>query len=228
MGHRSPPYRVRIRGDLACFTRPEFKSERVSYEVITPSAARGILEAILWKPAIRWHIDKIEILAPIRFTTFRRNEVEGKIPVTTAKSAMKGNSTMTDFVVNDQRQQRNTLALVNVDYVITCHFTMTADEGPGDNPTKFEAMFERRLRKGQSFHQPYLGCREFPARFEPADQTPPPISETKPLGLMLYDMDYRKTGKKVDIQPLFFPAIMERGVVDVPSWEEVAARGGRP
>lgn len=225
MAYHSPRYRVRIRGDLACFTRPEFKTERVSYEVMTPSAARGVLEAILWKPAICWHIDRIEVLAPIRFTGFRRNEVEGRVSVANVKSAMKSGN-LPDFVVETQRQQRHTLALEHVDYVVTAHFTMTDKAGPDDNPTKFEEMFRRRLAKGQCFHQPYLGCREFPARVTPADDVPPPIGLTKSLGQMLYDIEFDALNRGDRLRPLFFRAEMQQGVVDVPPRDQVVSVGG--
>ncbi len=227
MPYRSPPFRVRVRGDLACFTRPEFKTERVSYEVITPSAARGILEAVLWKPAICWHIDQIEVLAPIRFTGFRRNEVERRVSVLNAKKAMKS-GVLPDFVVEDQRQQRHTLALERVDYVITAHFTMTEKAGSEDNPTKFEEMFHRRLAKGQCFHQPYLGCREFPAHVAPGEAAPQPIAESKSLGLMLYDIDFSAATKGGRLRPLFFHAEMNNGVVLVPPKDQVVGVGGAP
>jgi len=227
MEFRSPPFRVRVRGDLACFTRPEFKTERVSYEVITPSAARGILEAILWKPAISWHIDQIEVLSEIRFAGFRRNEVAGVVSIANAKTAMK-TGRMNDFLIEDQRQQRHTLALENVDYVVTAHFTMTDKAGPDDNPAKFMEMFQRRLAKGQHFHQPYLGCREFPAHFEPGDQAPAPINLTKQLGVMLYDIDFDTEKKGDRLRPLFFKAEMQNGVIQVPPKNQVLNAGGAP
>jgi CRISPR-associated protein Cas5d len=227
MAYRSPPFRVRVRGDLACFTRPEFKAERVSYEVITPSAARGILEAILWKPAICWRVDQVEVLAPIRFTGFRRNEVEGRVSVANAKKAMKS-GVLPDFIVEDQRQQRHTLALEHVDYIITAHFTMTDKAGPDDNPAKFEEMFQRRLAKGQCFHQPYLGCREFPAHVAPADAATRPIDLSKSLGLMLYDIDFDAAGNGDRLRPLFFRAEMRTGVVTVPPRDQVINAGGAP
>jgi CRISPR-associated protein Cas5d len=227
MAYRSPPFRVRVRGDLACFTRPEFKAERVSYEVITPSAARGILEAILWKPAICWHVDQIEVLNDIRFTGFRRNEVEGRVSVANAKKAMKS-GVLPDFIIEDQRQQRHTLALEQVDYVITAHFTMTDKAGPDDNPAKFEEMFQRRLAKGQCFHQPYLGCREFPAHVAPADASLRPINLNKSLGLMLYDIDFDAAGQGDRLRPLFFRAEMQKGVVTVPPRDQVINVRGAP
>jgi CRISPR-associated protein Cas5d len=222
MDHRSPPFRVRIRGDLACFTRPEFKAERVSYEVITPSAARGVLEAILWKPAIRWVIERIEVLRPIAFTGFRRNEVNGRVSTDNVKTAMRHGSPLPDYLADDDRVQRHTLALENVDYVVTAHFAMTAKAGPDDSLVKFVEMFRRRLEKGQCFHQPYLGCREFPADFGPANGTHAPLTEDKDLGLMLYDLDYA-ADRTI---PRFFHAAMKQGVVDVPPPEQVFGPGG--
>lgn len=149
---------LKVWGDFACFTRPEMKSERVSYDVMTPSAARGILEAIYWKPAITWIIDRIHVLLPIRFTTIRRNELGGKMPYGTVKSAMKGGIPPYVFI-EDDRQQRAALLLRNVAYVIDAHFDVAGDDA---NTAKHKEMFLRRARKGQCFNQPYLGCREFP------------------------------------------------------------------
>ncbi len=226
MPYRSPPYRVRIRGDLACFTRPEFKTERVSYEVITPSAARGILEAVLWKPAIRWSIERIEVIKPIQFTSFKRNEISRTIPVASVKSSIKKGVPTPDYFADRDRMQRNTLALDQVDYIVTAHFEMTGKAGPSDTPEKFEAMFTRRLGKGQTFHQPYLGCREFPARVEPAPERLTPIPETRPLGLMLYDLAYGKDASGDTFRPYFYAAIMRNGVIDVPSFDDVRAGKG--
>lgn len=216
MRERSRVFAVRIRGDLACFTRPELKTERVSYEVITPSAARGILEAILWKPAIRWHVKRIKVLSPVRFVAFRRNEVNKKVPTTSARQWMKGKEVELYFADED-RAQRNTVALRDVDYVIEAFFELTERAGPEDNLAKFEEMFQRRLSKGQHFHAPYLGCREFAACVELADGTERPIEDSRDLGLMLHDLYYG-----TPIKPHFFPARMEQGVVDVP----VMAAGG--
>jgi CRISPR-associated protein Cas5d len=150
----SKRFLVRAKGPLACFTRPEMKVERVSYEVMTPSAARGLLEAILWKPAILWRIHEIAVLAPIAWTSFRRNEVNGR-------ASPKGAGTI---VADEDRAQRNTVALTNVDYRIAASFEMTESAGPEDNLRKFEEMFERRLAKGQCFQQPYLPSPRTPAR----------------------------------------------------------------
>jgi len=196
---------------LACFTRPELKVERVSYPVMTPSAARGILEAVLWKPAIAWRVERIHVLKKIRFTAFRRNEVNTKASPPPA-AVVTGGGEITHYFADEDRSQRNTVALRNVDYVIEAHFTMTDRAGPDDNLNKFVDMFNRRVRKGQRFHQPYLGCREFVADVLSADDAPTPISETRDLGLMLWDIDYGPDRNR----PLFFPATLSNGVLDVP------------
>jgi CRISPR-associated protein Cas5d len=204
------PFLVRARGPVACFTRPEMKAERVSYEVMTPSAARGILESILWKPAIRWHVHSIAVLAPIDWVSFRRNEVSDR-----------ASPKILDFYAEERRAQRNTVALRNVDYVITASFSLTEKAGPGDNLTKFEEMFERRLAKGQTFQQPYLGCRELAAEVEPAPEVFHPIhaGADRPLGLMLYDFVYDPEGHGA--RPLFFEARLDRGVLAVPPLGDV-------
>jgi CRISPR-associated protein Cas5d len=208
-------YQVRISGEYACFTRPEFKTERVSYEVITPSAARGVLEAVLWKPAIRWHIHRIFLLARPRFVQFKRNEVTQRASVASALKAMRTGAPQ-DYFTDDDRAQRNTLALRDVDYAVEAEFRMTGRQGPEDNPRKFDEMFRRRLAKGQFHMQPYLGCREFPARVEFYDGSPPPMAdETRDLGLVLHDIRYTTEGNR----PEFFPARLEAGVIAVPEWE---------
>jgi CRISPR-associated protein Cas5d len=211
-------YRVRIRGELACFTRPEFKTERFSYEAITPSAARGVLEAILWKPAIQWHVRRISLLAPPRFIALKRNEVNARAPVTTVLRAMR-NGSAADYFADEDRAQRNTLALRDVDYAVEAEFRMTARAGSEDNPRKFDEMFRRRLEKGQFHMQPYLGCREFAAVVEPYTGDPPPLAGmTRDLGYMLHDVRY---GSKSN-EPVFFRARVERGVIEVPKWEAAA------
>lgn len=208
---RSPTLSLRARGGLACFTRPELKVERVSYPVITPSAARGLMEAVLWKPAIKWHIELIKVLKEIRFFSFRRNEVNRKAHVPAA--AVIENGGVVDHYFSDQdRAQRNTVALFDVDYIIEAHFTMTEKAGTDDNMNKFIDMFNRRVKKGQHYHQPYFGCREFPVVVTPVDNAPPPIEETRELGLMLWDIDY--SGK--ENRPIFFAARLENGVLEVP------------
>lgn len=207
----APGFKIFLRGRNACFTRPEMKVERVSYDVITPSAARGILEAIHWKPAIRWVVDRIHVLRPIRFETIRRNEVASKIPASKAKSAMKsGDLGGLALAVDDDRQQRAMLCLSDVAYGIEAHFEMTAMAGPADNPGKHADMFRRRAAKGQCFHQPCLGVREFPADFELVEAFPDTIPETRDLGWMLYDIDYAN-----DRASIFYRAQMENGVIDV-------------
>lgn len=208
---RSPTLNARARGPLACFTRPELKVERVSYPVITPSAARGILEAILWKPAISWHVERIRVLKEIKFTAFRRNEVNSKA-VAPAANVIKNGGTSPLFFADEDRAQRNTVALSDVDYVIEAHFTLTEKAGPDDNLTKFVDMFERRVAKGQHFHQPYFGCREFVAELLPAEDAPAPIDDSRDLGWMLWDIQFGPEGNK----PLFFPASLDRGVLAVP------------
>ena len=205
-------FKVEIQGDYACFSRPELKVERVSYDVITPSAARGILEAVMWKPAIHYIIDEIAVCSKIRFENIRRNEV-----------GFKANS-MEPKVATEGRQQRAAMVLKNVCYVVTAHFNMTSKAGENDNEGKFTDMIRRRFEKGQNYHTPYLGTREFPARFRliGEGETPPaPIDETRALGLMLYDIEYvteiGKDGVEVvkEFKPMYFMAQMNHGVVDL-------------
>jgi len=207
--------KLRVSGAHACFTRPEMKAERVSYDVMTPSAARGILEAIHWKPAISWVVDAVHVLRPIRFQSLRRNEVGSKIPVAKVKTAInRGSLDGLHLRVEDDRQQRATTLLVNVDYVIEAHFEMTGKAGPEDNPGKHLDIFNRRARRGQCFHQPCLGTREFPARFALIEADAPPlpaIDDSRDLGFMLWDIDHGG-----DRASMFFRARMERGVVRVP------------
>lgn len=215
MENRSPTLRLRARGPLACFTRPELKVERVSYPVITPSAARGLLEAVLWKPAIQWHIERIQVLREIRFTSFRRNEVNTRATAPPARIVQSG-GTVSPYFADDDRAQRNTVALRDVDYIIEARFFLTAKAGPLDNVKKFCEIFERRVEKGQHFHQPCLGCREFDAEILPAEGAPPPIEDSRDLGLMLWDVDYGSKPKK----PIFFAARLERGILAVPEEPE--------
>ena len=209
--------KLHVWGYWACFTRPEMKVERVSYDVMTPAAARGILEAIHWKPAIRWEIDRIHVLRPIKFQTFRRNEVASKIPAQKARTAMARDSLDgLALAIDDDRQQRATIALTNVAYVIEAHFEKTEKAGPGDNPGKHAEMFKRRAASGQCFHRPCLGCREFAADFELIDgafpvSTLPEADRSRDLGWMHYDIDFSGDDKK----PMFFRARLESGVIDV-------------
>lgn len=227
---------LEVWGDYACFTRPEMKVERVSYDVITPSAARGIFEAIFWKPAIKWIIKRIEVLAPIQWISVRRNEI---------------GSTMSDrsdgLYIEDLRQQRAGLFLRDVHYRLFSELffippnkrkanelsessklenkweadVMRKDENPG----KYNAIFERRAGKGQCFHRPYLGCREFSCHFrlieDHANFEPKTIPETRELGFMLYDLDFSNPN---DPQPAFFKAKLEQGVLKVPAWDSEEVR----
>jgi len=220
--NRSPTLAVRIKGDLACFTRPELKVERMSYPVMTPSAARGVLEAILWKPAIRWVVETVQVLAPIQFIAFRRNEVSTKAPKPSVTTVSSGGEAPLFFADEEQaRAQRNTVALRQVDYVIGAHFELTSKAGAEDNATKFVAMFRRRVAKGQHYHQPYLGCREFPAEVLPAEDAPKPIPETRNLDIMLWDIAY---GRKEN-RPVFFRAELQEGVLEVPANAQSALAG---
>lgn len=215
---------LRVWGDYACFTRPEMKVERVSYDVMTPSAARGILEAIYWKPSIRWIIDRIHVLAPIRFTNVRRNELGVtwsagvKVPMRTVKKAMKDGATPVETIIEENRQQRAAMVLKNVDYVIEAHFDITNKAGITDSsdkePGKHLEIFNRRAKRGQCFHQPYLGTREFGAAFSLVDLNElPQLSHEgdKELGWMLHDIDFDD-----EMNPRFFQAVMKNGVVSIP------------
>lgn len=215
--------RLRVWGDYACFTRPEMKVERVSYDVMTPSAARGILEAVHWKPAIRWVVDRIHVLKPIRFETLRRNEVGHKISTANAARAMaRGSTADLHLAVDEDRQQRASTLLRDVDYLIEAHFELTARAGADDPPGKHLDMFNRRARQGQCFHQPCLGCREFAAAFtlvEGDAPTPhPDLMGRRDLGWMLLDIDY-PTGRSH-----FFRAELVDGVLDVPALDAAEVR----
>lgn len=210
---------IRVRGELACFTRPELKVERVSYEVMTPSAARGVLEAVLWKPAITWRIHEIAVLTPIRWISFRRNEVNSRASI----------RTQGHYLADEDRAQRNTVALRDVDYVVSASFEMTSRAGPDDNVRKFEEMFERRLERGQYHHAPYLGCREFAARVDLAPETfqPSEVGIERPLGWMFFDFDFpASTAAPTTPTPLFFEARLKHGVLQVPPRSVVRSLGG--
>ena len=205
--------RAEFWGDLAVFSRPELKVERVSYDIITPSAARGMLEAVYFHPGMRYSIDRIYVCSPIEFTNIRRNEVKSKILASEVRRAYLGANNPIFLDTTQDIQQRATMALKNVHYVIEAHFDMTDKANPSDNPGKFQDILKRRLRKGQCYSEPYLGCREFPASFrlwEGGEVLT--ISDTRDLGYMLYDMDYRDPG---NIVPMFFRAKMVNGVVDL-------------
>lgn len=219
--------RLKIWGERACFTRPEMKVERVSYDVITPSAARGILEAIHWKPAIRWHIDRIHVLQPIRFESIRRNEVGSKIsPASVTKAIKAGTTVGLVNYVDEDRQQRASTILRDVAYVIEAHFELTAKAGPEDSVGKHLDIFNRRARKGQCFQMPCMGVREFPADFALLEESEPlpdkheSLLPERDLGWMLLDIDFAH-----GMAPRFFRASMKDGVIEVPAWhsEEVRA-----
>ena len=225
MAKASETFRVRVAGDLACFTRPEFKVERVSYEVMTPSAARGVLEAVHWKPAIRWVVTGIRVLNPVRFLSFKRNEVAGRVSNRDAAAGQRGES-FEAYLTDEARQQRNTVALQGVDYVVEAHFVPAARWGPEDTMAKHAEMFRRRLDAGQTFHQPYLGCREFAARVGPAAGGEVSKLEAtwrpRELGLMLHDLEFGAA-----IVPRFFRArIDETGFIAVPPFETALVADG--
>ena len=218
--------KLHVWGDYACFTRPEMKVERVSYDAMTPSAARGILEAIHWKPAIRWNVDRIHVLKPIRFENLRRNELGHKISAANVRKAVKtGNAGMLPTVVEDDRQQRATTLLRDVAYVIEAHFLLTDAAEPDDTEAKHLSMFNRRAAKGQCFHRPYLGTREFAADFELVTDEMPPSAlpkdqRNRDLGWMLHDLDYRR-----GMAPRFFRASIRNGVIAVPAPESDEVKG---
>ncbi|MCQ2077367.1 MAG: type I-C CRISPR-associated protein Cas5c [Bacteroidaceae bacterium] len=235
MEHFDKEFCLEVWGPLACFTRPEFKVERVSYEVITPSAARAIFESIFWKPAIHWQVTKIEMLKPIKWTNIRRNEVKATAKWSDGTYIPSRQITQL-FIEGDNRDQRNTLLLKDVHYRIwaklefipkwkrknTRNPLIDAEEADllhrDENPGKYNAMFERRARKGQCFNTPYLGCREFSAYWKFVDtaeeQLEHPLKNTnegnRDFGLMFYDWDYSK-----NIQAQFYPALMENGIIVV-------------
>lgn len=207
--------RLRVWGDLACFTRPEMKVERVSYDVMTPSAARNILQCIAWKPSFDWIITQIDVLKPVLWTSVRRNEVGEVISVSNVTSAMKKGAGTLGMYVEENRQQRASLLLRDVEYIIHARLTLTGRASKDESETKFLEIFRRRASKGQCFLQPYLGCREFAAYFELVENgsTISTVSDSRDLGWMIYDLCY--TGR--EITPTFFHAALNHGVVQVPS-----------
>ena len=213
---------LEVSGPFACFTRPEMKVERVSYDVMTPSAARSIFEAILWKPAIRWRVHRIEVLMPIRWINLRRNEVSAVVSTRNVQQAMAAGSGTLGLYIEEERQQRAGYFLRDVTYRIHADLSL-APGRPGEPLMKYTEMFTRRANKGQCVNQPYLGCREFASAFHlVASDTPAatPINETRELGWMLHDLDFTHPS---DPQPRFFNARMVAGVIEVPAFEE--ARG---
>ena len=214
---------VEVWGDYALFTRPEMKVERVSYDVMTPSAARGLLESIYWHPGMKWKVDRIRVCAPIRFTNIRRNEVKDIVSASKARTVMERGGEMY-LATPDSIQQRAAMVLRDVHYVIDAHFDMTMRASVTDNPGKFQDIMRRRVEKGQFYHQPCFGVREFPAHFRPCTELPPCPEELKgekDLGWMLLDLDY---SDKENITPRFFRAVLKDGVLDVPPMHSEEAR----
>ena len=214
--------KVRVWGDYALFSRPEMKVERCSYDVMTPSAARGILEAIYWHPGMRWVIDKIYVVQPIQFTSVRRNEVKSKVSADKALQVYNGADKPLYISSKNEIVQRASLLLCNVEYVIEAHFEMTNQANETDNPGKFKDIIMRRLKRGECYHMPYFGCREFPAHFclceEDEVKTAYDVVDEKDLGFMLYDIDY---SDKENLIPMFFRAVMKKGVLDLKDCEVI-------
>lgn len=218
-------YCIELSGPYACFTRPEMKVERVSYDVMTPSAARACFESIMWKPAILWHVRKIEVLRPIRWINLRRNEVASVASTRNIEAAMNGGKGDLGIYIEDDRQQRAGLFLRDVAYRVHAAQEFLPAHDPQANAAKFQQMFERRASKGQCINQPYLGCREFAAAFrliERPEAEPPAIAETRELGFMLHDLDFANAAAP---QPRFFRAKLEQGVINVPEWNSTEVRG---
>ena len=208
---------LEVWGAYALFSRPELKVERVSYDVPTPSAARGIVESIYYHPGLRWYIDRIHVLNPIRFVSIRRNEVTDKISGRNVRQAAQGGGQPLYLVSSQKIVQRSSLLLQDVHYVIEAHFEMTDKAAPSDNPGKFQDIVTRRMERGQCFHTPYFGCREFPVSFRRWPGGPiPTIDETRDLGLMLYDFDYSDPAA---IIPTYFRARLEHGVLNTQNCE---------
>lgn len=217
--------RVEVWGDYALFTRPEMKTERVSYDVMTPSAARGLLESIYWHPGMKWCIDRIHVCSPIRFTNIRRNEVKDTISARKVKTVMEKGQGELYLATPESIQQRAAMVLRDVHYVIDAHFDLTENAAPGDNAGKFQDIIKRRLERGQCYSMPYFGTREFPAHFRRCTELPPCPDELKgvrDLGWMLLDMDY---SDPQTITPRFFRASLTDGVMVVPPWDSEEVRG---
>ena len=217
--------RVEVWGDYALFTRPEMKTERVSYDVMTPSAARGLLESIYWHPGMKWCIDRIQVCSPIRFTNIRRNEVKDTISARKVKTVMEKGQGELYLATPESIQQRAAMVLRDVHYVIDAHFDLTENAAPGDNAGKFQDIIKRRLERGQCYSMPYFGTREFPAHFRRCTELPPCPDELKgvrDLGWMLLDMDYTNPQ---NITPRFFRASLTDGVMVVPPWGSEEVRG---
>ena len=207
---------LEVWGEYACFSRPEMKVERVSYDVITPSAARGLVEAIMWHPGMRWRITRIQVCSPICFTNVRRNEVKDVVSASSVRKVMEQGKGALYLATPNSIQQRAAMVLKDVRYVIDAEFELTDKAAPGDNAGKFQEMTRRRIEKGQFYHQPCFGVREFPAHFQMCTARPacpPSLLGEKDLGWMLLDMDYSRPG---DIRPKFFRAVMRDGIIEVP------------
>ena len=212
-------FKVEVWGDYACFTRPEMKVERVSYDTMTPSAARGLLEAIYWHPGLRWQVEKIHVLKPIRFTNIRRNEVKSKASAHTARIVAGGAQADLGIVASEDIVQRAAMVLRDVHYVIEARFDLVPEAmQDGDNEGKFCDIIKRRLERGQCYHQPCFGTREFPAHFRQwsCGEIPTAYKDEQDLGFMLYDMDYSNADS---ITPMFFRAKLRHGVLDVQNCE---------
>lgn len=214
--------KVKVWGDYALFSRPELKVERYSYDVMTPSAARGILEAIYWHPGLRWNIDRIYVKNPICFTSVRRNEVKSKVSASNVLQVYNGADKPLYINTKNEIVQRASTILCDVCYVIEAHFEMTEKANETDNSGKFKDIMMRRLRRGECYHMPYFGCREFPAHFclceEEEIHTAYDDVNERDLGLMLYDMDY---SNKDNIQAMFFRAVLKKGVLDLRNCEVI-------
>ena len=209
--------KVEVWGERALFTRPELSVERVSYPIITPSAARGILDAIYWHPSMRYVIDRIHVLNEIQFTNIRRNEVKSKAPASSFRTAITKGGELPYLATQDEIQQRSSMMLRNVHYVIEAHFEMTSNAGPQDNPGKFRDIIRRRLEKGSCYYQPYLGTRECSCHFRAWDSNEDPQGfytgkDKQDFGIMLYDMDYTNEG---DIEPMYYWCVMNDGIIQV-------------
>ena len=210
------PISLEVWGDYACFTRPEMKTERVSYDIMTPSAARGLLESIYWHPGMRWVIDRIHVCTPIRFTNLRRNEVKSTISARSARTVMERGRGELYLATSQDIQQRAAMLLRDVRYIIDAHFDITDQAADSDNAGKFQDIVKRRIKRGQFYSQPYFGCREFPAQFKVCEALPSCPEELKgvrDLGYMLWDLDY---SDPENITPLFFRAALQDGVLEIP------------
>ena len=214
---RARPLSVKVWGDFACFTRPDMKAERVSYPVMTPSAARGILEAIFWQPEFKWAVKEIVVLKPIRYFSILRNEVRSKAVFRTAAGWMESGTGQ--YTASEDRTQRHTLAIRDVAYIVRAQ--VVAHENGGAHPARYRDQFRRRVKRGACFAAPYLGCREFAASFGPVDGSERPINASADLGRMLLDLRYDTEGRGRPT-PMFFDARLERGIMRVP---DVQPRG---